>query len=204
MAGLPSGVVAVVRTDRTDHALTLARGLLRAGIPGVEITMTVPDATQVIAALAPEAGGRVGAGTVTEAWQVAQCVAAGATYIVAPNLDPEVLARCRELGVAAVPGTLTPSEMQAAVALGASAVKVFPVSAVGGTDYLRAVLEPLPHLRIVASGGIQTHQVGEYLAAGAWAVCLGRALFDEEAVRRGDVAAVADFAAAALSRLPGR
>lgn len=199
----PRGVVGVVRTDRADQAVTLGRGWLLAGVPGIEVTTTVPDAATVIAELAPDSAGRVGAGTVLTPDQAEMCVRAGAAYLVAPNLDPDVLARAAELCVPFVPGTLTPSEMVAAARAGAAAVKVFPVTAVGGLDYVRAVREPLPQLRIVASGGITVGEVSAYLHAGAYSVCLGKALTDQDAVERGDIGAVARYASGVLARCAG-
>jgi 2-dehydro-3-deoxyphosphogluconate aldolase/(4S)-4-hydroxy-2-oxoglutarate aldolase len=195
---LPSGVVGVIRTTDPDHALTLGRGLLAAGVPGVEITMTVPDAPAVIAELAPGSDGRVGAGTVRTPDEVDACVGAGAAYIVAPGLELPVLERARALGVPMVPGALTPTEMTTAVAAGAAGVKVFPVGAVGGPGYLKAILEPLRELRIVASGGIEVEQIEQYLAAGAYSVCLGKALVDAAAVERGDVDGVRRYAKSVL------
>jgi 2-dehydro-3-deoxyphosphogluconate aldolase/(4S)-4-hydroxy-2-oxoglutarate aldolase len=199
-AALPRGIVGVIRTPRPDHALTLARGWLRAGVPGVEITLTVPDAESVIAEVAGEGGTRVGAGTVLDPARVAGCVAAGASYVVAPDTSAEVIAEAVRLGVPAVPGAMTPTEMAAAVRLGATAVKLFPASLVGGAAFVRAVLEPMPHLSVVASGGVRVEQVRDYLEAGATAVCLGRELILPDAVERGDVDAVAEFAAGVLER----
>jgi 2-dehydro-3-deoxyphosphogluconate aldolase / (4S)-4-hydroxy-2-oxoglutarate aldolase len=200
VTALPRGVVAVIRTHSTAEALTLARGYLRAGVPGVEVTLTVPDAAAVIRAVAGSADGRVGAGTVLDPARVDEVVASGAAYVVAPDTNPAVLARAAALGVPAVPGTLTPTEMTAAVRQGAAGVKVFPVSGVGGAAYVRAVLEPLPFLRVVASGGITVEEVPAYLDAGAWAVCLGKELVDRAALAAGDVDGVAEKAAAVLAR----
>lgn len=197
---LPRGIVGVIRTSRTDHALTLARGWLLAGVPGVEVTLTVPDAESVLAAVAAEGGDRIGAGTVLDPTRVASCVAAGAAYIVAPDSSPEVIRQCLEHGVPAVPGTLTPTEMSAAMRMGASAVKVFPISGVGGPAFVRSVLEPMPTLRVVASGGITADQVPDYLDAGVWSVCLGREIVDPRAVDDGDVRGVAAYAARILGR----
>ncbi|GAA2008557.1 hypothetical protein JL107_15660 [Nakamurella flavida] len=195
---LPRGVVGVIRTTRPDHALTVARGWIRAGVPGVEITLTVPDAESVIAQVAAEGGARVGAGTVLDPARVASCVAAGAAYIVSPDTCAEVVAEAVRLGVPVVPGAMTPSEMSTAVRLGAAAVKVFPVAMLGGPAFLHAVLEPMPHLSVVASGGVRVEQVEDYLKAGAAAVCLSKELILADAVERGDVDGVAEFAASVL------
>ena len=196
----PRGIVGVVRTTRSDHARTLAHGWLRAGVPGVEVTTTVPDTASLIGSLASRYGVRVGVGTVLDPRTVETFVAAGAAYVLAPNTDLAVVAEARRLGVPAVPGALTPTEIAYAVRLGASAVKVFPVGALGGVAYLRSVLEPMPTLRLVASGGIAVEQVAEYLACGVHAVCLGRALIDPAALEAGDADGIAEHAARVLAR----
>lgn len=197
---VPEGVVGVIRTARTADALLLARGYLAAGVPGVEVTLSVPDAESVIRSVAPEGGDRVGVGTVRDPSAVARLVAAGAAYVVAPHFDPAVVDAARAAGVPAVPGVLTPTEMAAAVRAGAAAVKVFPISGVGGAGYVRSVLEPMPDLRVVASGGITAGEVGRYLDAGAVAVCLGRDLVDADALAAGDVDGIAAYAAQVLVR----
>jgi 2-dehydro-3-deoxyphosphogluconate aldolase/(4S)-4-hydroxy-2-oxoglutarate aldolase len=197
---IPGGLLAVVRTSSTEYALTITRGLLLAGAPAVEVTCTVPDAPSVIAAVAEEAFGRVGAGTVRTPEQATAAVRAGAAYLVAPNLNPAVVNRGIELGVPVIPGALTPTELTRAVDLGASAVKLFPIAAVGGIAYLTAILEPLPDIAIIASGGIDIDEVDDYLRAGAHAVCLGPALLDMAAVAAGDVAGVAEYAFRVLCR----
>jgi 2-dehydro-3-deoxyphosphogluconate aldolase/(4S)-4-hydroxy-2-oxoglutarate aldolase len=199
-AGLPRGIIGVIRTDSSERARVVAEGWMLAGVPGVEVTLTVPDAESVIAAVAATGMGRVGAGTVVDASRITGCVAAGAGYIVAPDLNAAVVAGARSAGVPVVPGALTPSEMTAAVRLGADAVKVFPVTAVGGVAYLRAVLEPLPFLTVVASGGVRVDEVAAYLDEGVHAVCLGKELVDLAAAQRGDVAAIAEHASRVLDR----
>lgn len=197
---LPAGVIGVIRTDNTERARVVAEGWLLAGVPGVEITLTVPDAESVIAVAARGSGGRVGAGTVLDPDQVAACVAAGAGYIVAPDLNAAVVAAAQAAQVPIAPGALTPSEMTTAARLGAAAVKVFPATPMGGADYLRAVLEPLPFLTVIASGGIRAEEVPAYLDVGVHAVCLGKELVDVAAAQRGDVAGVAEYAARVLDR----
>jgi 2-dehydro-3-deoxyphosphogluconate aldolase/(4S)-4-hydroxy-2-oxoglutarate aldolase len=88
-------------------------------------------------------------------------------------MDPELVAATVELGVSVMPSALTPTEMMRAMALGASAVKVFPVLAVGGISFVQAVLEPIPDARLVPSGEVTLAEVDDYLAAGAWAACIG-------------------------------
>jgi len=197
------GVVAVIRAPAAAIALTVARGLAGTDVAGIEVTMTVPDAPDVIATLVSEGVTRVGAGTVRTVGQLKQCVGAGAGFLVSPHLDPQLAAAAVESGIPVVPGALTPSEIAAAIGLGAAAVKVFPVSAVGGPAYLRAVLEPLPDARLVVSGEVLPPEVPGYLAAGAWAACVGGSLWRREDAERGDVEAVQRHAAQVLRTAAG-
>ena len=184
------GVIAVIRTASADAALTIGRGLAVTAVAGIEITMTVPGAPAVIATLIAEGVTRVGAGTVRTLAEVEACVEAGAEFLVSPHLDPALVKAGLSRGVDVVPGALTPSEIVHAMACGASAVKVFPVSAMGGVPYVRSVLEPLPDARIVVSGEVQPSEAGDYLAAGAMAACIGRALWLGADVDGGDVDSV--------------
>jgi len=217
-AAVPGGVIAVVRAATAEQARTIVRGLIRAAVPAIELTMTVPDAVALIGEFAgpgrePEAetvlgtqavlGTQtvLGAGTVLDAAGCAACAAAGARFIVSPVTDPAVLAEAHRWGVPYVGGALTPTEVLASMRAGSDAVKLFPVGAVGGLGYLRALREPLPDLRAVVSGGISAAEAGGYLAAGAHAVCLGGALIDREAAGRGDADAVAARARRVLDEI---
>lgn len=208
--GVPAGVIAVVRAGSAAEARTIVRGLARAAVPAIELTMTVPEAVAIIAELAGEVGALaaglgsqtvLGAGTVLDPADAAACAAAGARFLVSPVTDVAVLGEAHRCGIPYVGGALTPTEVLASMRAGADAVKLFPVGSVGGAGYLRALREPLPGLRAVVSGGIAAGEVGGYLAAGAHAVCLGGALIDREAARRGDVDEVAAWARAALDRI---
>ncbi len=192
------GVIAVLRTDSAQTALTLGRGFAQTTLAGIEVTMTVPGAVKVIAALVAEGVKRVGAGTVRTLAQLDACVQAGASFIVSPHLDPALVERCVRRGVPVVPGTMTPSEMVRAMELGAAAVKLFPVSAIGGHVTVKALLEPLPDARIVVSGEVTLPEAPAYFAAGAWGVCVGRSLWRPEIVAAGDESAVREYAQRAL------
>jgi 2-dehydro-3-deoxyphosphogluconate aldolase/(4S)-4-hydroxy-2-oxoglutarate aldolase len=197
---VPGGVIAVVRAGSTEECRTIVAGLGAAGVGAIEVTMTVPGAVGVIAELAPEDGPPIGAGTVLDAGTAVACAAAGARFLVSPVTDPASVAAAHEAGVVYVGGALTPTEVFAAVAAGVDAVKIFPIGVVGGARYLAALREPFPDLAAVVSGGIAAADVGTYFAAGAHAVCLGGALIDRAAAASGDIAAVADYARAALAR----
>ena len=202
MTALPT-LIAVVRADSAPECRTVVRGLRRAGVEAIEVTFTVPSAAELIAELAAEGGGLLGAGTVLDAAQCRAAIDAGARFVVSPVTDPAVLAEARRGGVACIGGALSPSEVWAAMSAGVDAVKVFPVSSLGGPSYLRALREPFPTLRAVVSGGVRPEDVAAYLEAGAQSVCMGGALIDRRAAAAGDVEAVARHAAAVLSRIGG-
>jgi len=195
------GVIAVLRTNSAADALTLGRALADTSVIAIEVTMTVPDAPAVIEQLIGEGIARVGAGTVRTIDQVKQLAKIGSNFIVSPHLDIEIVKAAVDLGIPTTPGCLTPSEMVQARQLGASSVKVFPINSVGGLDFVNYVLEPLPDLPLVVSGGVTPAQVNSYLAAGVVGVCLGGALWTPEIVSTGDVAAARDYAVKALAKI---
>jgi len=202
---VPSGVIAVVRAATAAEARAIVHGLVRAAVPAIELTLTVPEALAILAeaarAVPPGSGTVLGAGTVLDRRACEEAVAAGARFVVSPVTDPPVLEQAHRGGVPYVGGALTPTEVLASMRAGVDAVKLFPVGSVGGPAYLRALREPLPGLRAVVSGGIGAGEVRDYLAAGAHAVCLGGALIDRAAASRGDVEAIAARARQALAQI---
>lgn len=198
---MKSGVIAVIRTDDPEIALTLARGFNETSVDAIEVTMTVPNALQVIEKLLAEGVTRLGGGTVRTIEQVQRLQSMGAAFGVAPNLDEAILKEAVRLGLPFTPGTLTPSEMVRAQQLGATSLKVFPISAVGGIDFIHSVLEPLPDLALVVSGGVQPAEVRSYIDAGCVGVCMGGALWSQEIAMTHDVKAVYDYACASLERI---
>jgi len=132
-----------------------------------------------------------------------QTMIASASYDTVRSSDgsAEQNHEARRHHVPYIGGALTPTEVLAAMRADADAVKVFPVGPIGGASYLRALMEPLPGLRAVPSGGVAAGEVAGYFAAGGHAVCLGGALIDRQAARRSDVDAVAAHARIALDRI---
>ena len=198
---MKSGVIAVIRTDDPEIALTLARGFNATSVDAIEVTMTVPNALQVIEKLLAEGVTRLGGGTVRTIEQVQRLQSMGAAFGVAPNLDEAILKEAVRVGLPFTPGTLTPSEMVRAQQLGATSLKVFPISAVGGIEFIHSVLEPLPDLALVVSGGVQPAEVRSYINAGCVGVCMGGALWSQEIAMTHDVKAVYDYACASLERI---
>lgn len=199
-SAVPVGILPVIRSASAREALVIARGLIEAGVDGLEVTFTVPAAQDVIRELSTS-GIALGAGTVRTLEQCEAAAEAGAAFVVAPDLDPAVVQRAHELGMAAVPGALTPGEVGRCLAAGADAVKLFPVGSVGGAAYVRSLSEPFPGVHWVVSGGIAAHDVSDYRRAGVRTICMGGALIDRAAAAAGDSDGVARYAARVLSGL---
>jgi len=194
------GVVPVVRLPSLEQAVPLVRALLAGGITAIEPTMTSPGALDVLPVLLAEipafgAGQAVlGMGSVTSPEQAAAAIDAGAHFIVAPVLDLPTVAYCAARGVPVMPGALTPSEIQTAWQAGASVVKVFPAR-LFGPGYFKDVLAPLPHLRLMPTGGVDLSNVADFVRAGAVAVGVGSALVDKKLIDAGDWAEITRRAA---------
>jgi 2-dehydro-3-deoxyphosphogluconate aldolase / (4S)-4-hydroxy-2-oxoglutarate aldolase len=185
------GLVPVVRAPSATLARRAALAVFAGGIDVLEITMTVPGALDVLRELAAELGDRVvlGAGTVLDAETARACLAAGARFIVAPGLDLETVHTVLAAGAAVMPGVLTPSEVMAAWKAGVDMVKVFPCSAVGGAEYIRALKAPFPNVKLLPTGGVDSGTAAAYIRAGAAALGVGSALVDIKVLeRQGDEA----------------
>lgn len=181
-------VIAVARRVTRESAAPLADALSRAGIGVLEITIEDEAGIGALARL-EGSGIVVGAGTVTSLGQAAAAVDAGAVFLVSPHHDPVLTGWALDRGVPLIPGGLTPTEIHAAWAAGAPAVKVFPAS-VGGPELIAAIKAPFPDIELVPTGGITAANASAYLDAGALAVGVGGWLTDQP-----DLALVADRAA---------
>ncbi|MBI3963348.1 MAG: bifunctional 4-hydroxy-2-oxoglutarate aldolase/2-dehydro-3-deoxy-phosphogluconate aldolase [Deinococcus sp.] len=192
---LSQKVVAVVRLEKADSLLQAAQALSAGGVKVIEFTMTTPGALDIVATAARELGPEVllGAGTVLDPETARSAILAGAQFIVAPTLNPEVITLCHRYNVLVIPGALTPTEILAAWEAGADLVKVFPAAAVG-PRYLRDVLAPLPYLRLLPTGGVTLENVGDFLRAGAAAVGIGGNLVDPQLVSAGKFAVLTERA----------
>ncbi|HST83116.1 MAG TPA: bifunctional 4-hydroxy-2-oxoglutarate aldolase/2-dehydro-3-deoxy-phosphogluconate aldolase [Kineosporiaceae bacterium] len=189
-------LLAIVRGSDPDAALASLHVLADEGIDLVEVSLTTVDALSVIRRADTEMGGLIGlgAGTVLTAADAQAAVEAGAAYLVTPGISAGAREGIR-LGVPVLVGALTPSEVVAAVELGATAVKLFPVAQLGGPPYLRALRAPFPDVPFVPVGGVATEAVPAYLAAGAVAVGVGSPLIGD-AADGGDLRALAERARA--------
>lgn len=171
-------IIGVVRTASAAEALQQARALAAAGIGLVEITFTVPGAAGLVRQLLREmgdVGGRpwIGMGTVTNRARAREALAAGAEFLVSPNVDAAVAAEARGAETFLVMGALTPTEIVAAHEAGADLVKVYPLPPVGGPAYLSVVRQPLGDIPMLAAGGFGIDEIPAYRQAGASAFGIG-------------------------------
>jgi 2-dehydro-3-deoxyphosphogluconate aldolase/(4S)-4-hydroxy-2-oxoglutarate aldolase len=198
-------IVAILRAGDTARFVDAATALATAGIRLLEAALTTPGGPAAITAMRSSLGDDVlvGAGSVREPSDVDVAVDAGASYLVTPTVHPVVLERAAARGVPVICGALTPTEIDQAWRLGAAAVKVFPMSAVGGVEYLKAVRAPMPDVPLVPTGGVRLDDVAEYLAAGAIAVAAATPLLGDALSPEGDLSAMAarakEFVAAAAA-----
>jgi len=172
-----------VRVAAADLALFAAETVYAAGIPVVEITMTVPGGIDVISQLSRKHPDFiVGAGTVLDAETARQCLDAGARFLTSPGLVPEVLDYALKNDVVAIPGALTPSEVIVAWKAGADFVKIFPCAQMGGDRYIRALKIPLPQVPLIASGGVNQLTAANFIFAGASSLGIGSELMPKQAL----------------------
>ena len=176
-----SPLMGIVRFHEGGDVSGAVDALARGGIELLEITIDTPGALEAVERAAGN-GHTVGVGTVVSADQVDACAAAGAGFVVSPGLSVEVIARARELGLEPIPGVFTATEILAAMAAGATVMKLFPASP-GGPTYLRALLGPFPTAALVPTGGVRIDQIRAYLDAGAAVVALGGELVGRSAPR---------------------
>jgi 2-dehydro-3-deoxyphosphogluconate aldolase/(4S)-4-hydroxy-2-oxoglutarate aldolase len=192
---LDIGIIPSIRTSSADDARFAAETVAQAGIPIVEITMTVPGALEIIEHLAylmPTLA--VGAGTVLDVETARRCVDAGARFITSPGLDCDIVAFTLRKHVLAIPGALTPTEVTAAVHAQADLVKIFPCAQVGGASYIHALKAPFPDARLIAAGGVNQQTAADFITAGAAAVGVGAELIPRKAIHERDVRWITELA----------
>ena len=180
---LDSGIVAVVRAPDSDQLVHVARALADGGVDVVEITMSVPNALDVLRQVRQELGERLllGAGTVLDAETARAVLLAGAEFIVAPTLNLDVIRLCRRYGKLVMPGAFTPTEILTAWEAGADIVKVFPADVVGPA-FFKALRGPLPQIRLMPTGGVDLTTAADFLKAGACCLGIGGQLVEPKAV----------------------
>lgn len=177
-----SVLLPVLRADSAEEAMNITDAVFAGGIRSIEVTMTVPNAVQVISDLDEQFGGEmlIGAGTVLDAKTAKECFVAGAKFIVTPCLIPEVIEFCNEIEIPVLAGSFTPTEVYSAWQTGADVVKIFPAS-VGGASYLKALKGPLPQIEMMPTGGVTLETAESFLKAGAFALGVGGDLVNPNA-----------------------
>jgi 2-dehydro-3-deoxyphosphogluconate aldolase/(4S)-4-hydroxy-2-oxoglutarate aldolase len=191
------GLLAVIRGPDPELTSKMVDALIDGGICGIEITYTTPHAAEVVAALAQAHGDGIvlGMGTLLEPAQAQEALEAGARFLVSPHCDPLLAQAMAATDLPFMLGALTPTEVMTAHKLGSSVVKLFPGS-LGGPPYLKSLHAPFPHIRMMPTGGVSADNVGDWLAAGAFAVGAGSELCPTAWAKEGRFDAIRERAAA--------
>ncbi|RQG93617.1 bifunctional 4-hydroxy-2-oxoglutarate aldolase/2-dehydro-3-deoxy-phosphogluconate aldolase [Natrarchaeobius chitinivorans] len=192
-----SGVIAILRGIDEEQVGPVARAMYDAGVGAIEVTADGGRVRETLSAVDRELADTdavVGAGTVLDAPTAQAVVDAGASFVLAPDCNPEVIRCCNRHGVVSIPGVMTPTEAVTAMEAGANMLKLFPAATVG-PDHVGAVQGPLPDVDVVPTGGVSIETVSDFLEAGAVAVGVGSAIVDYEAVRAGDTRRIRETAA---------
>src|SRR5438093_5403841 len=192
---LDSGIVAVVRSPDSQQLVEAARALADGGVNVVEITMTVPDALDVVRAVRRALGDRLllGAGTILYPETGRAALLAGAEYLVAPTLNLDVIRLCARYDKLVMPGCFTPTEILTAWEAGADVVKVFPADVLGPA-FFEAMRGPLPQVRLMPTGGVDLTTAADFLKAGACCLGVGQQLVEMKALAARDFARLTDLA----------
>lgn len=192
---LDCGIVAVVRAPEGRQLAEVARALADGGVTVVEITMSVPNALDVLRQVRQALGDRVllGAGTVLDPETARAVLSAGAEYIVSPTLNFDVIRLCQRYDKLVMPGAFSPTEILAAWEAGADIVKVFPAEVVGPA-FFKALRGPLPQIRLMPTGGVDLTTAAGFLKAGACCLGVGSQLVDPQAVALGDFDRIRELA----------
>lgn len=193
---LDGGIVAIIRATSGDQLVNVARALYEGGIDVIEVTFTVPNVLEILAAVRKDLGKKIllGAGTVLDPETCRAALLAGAEFIVSPSLNLDVIKLCKRYGKLVMPGAFTPTEIVTAWEAGADIVKLFPADCVG-PNYLKALRGPLPQVRILPTGGVDLKTLPDFFKAGACAVGLGGQLVEKAAVESGNMTRIRDLAA---------
>jgi len=192
---LDSGIVAVVRSPDSQQLVEVARALADGGIHVVEITMTVPDALDVVRQVRRALGDRLllGAGTVLDPETARAALLAGAEFLVAPTVNHDVIRLCQRYDRLVMPGAFTPTEILSAWEAGADIIKVFPADVVGPA-FFKAMRGPLPQIRLMPTGGVDLSTAASFLQAGACCLGIGSQLVEPRAVAERNFDRICDLA----------
>jgi len=189
------GVVSIIRVKSAEEAVRIANAIKEGGADVIEVSVVTPGALDAILAISRKFGDDVltGVGTVLDPETARAAILAGAEFVIGPTLSKGVIEVCKRYSKISIPGAFTPTEILTAWELGADIVKVFP-AAVVGPRYFRDVLDPLPQVRLLPTGGVNLDNAGEFIKAGAVAVAVGGSLVDRKAVAEGRLEVITENA----------
>ena len=197
-----SGLVAIIRASGSDQLVDVVHALRAGGLTCIEVTMTTPNALEVVKA-AREATGdsaAIGVGTVLDAETARAAIMAGAQFVVAPITDEPTITMCKRYSVPILPGAMTPTEVVRAWQAGADFVKVFPTSTLGA-KYIKDLRGPLPQIKLVPTGGVNLDTIADFIGAGASALGVGSSLVTKKMLADGDFDAITNNAKAYMQRV---
>ena len=198
------GIVPVIRIDRVEDAVPLAKALCEGGLPCAEITFRTDAAEESIRRITQEIPDMlVGAGTVLTIDQLDKAIAAGAKFIVSPGLNPKIVQACIDRGILITPGCSNPSDIEAALELGLTTVKFFPAEASGGLNAIKAMAAPYVNVTFMPTGGINAKNINSYLAFDRIVACGGSWMVDPALVAAGDFAAITKLTREAVQTMLG-
>ncbi|KAE9595299.1 putative 2-dehydro-3-deoxy-phosphogluconate aldolase [Lupinus albus] len=182
-----SGVIACLRANSAELAFEAANAAIAGGISVLEIVISTPGVFEVLQQLVKEHPTiTLGVGTVLRIEDAKRAIKAGAKFMMSPAIIKDIMDYVQSDEILYIPGTMTPTEMFSAYEAGAKIVKVYPVSALGGSHYISTLKKPFPHISLVASQGITIDFVEEYILRGASSVVLSDAIFDKKAIAEND------------------
>lgn len=192
---IDTGVVAIMRASSSDQLLSAAEAILAGGVSAIEVTMTTPNAIEVIRQSIAKFGSQVlfGVGTVLDSETARAAILAGAQFVVCPTLNLGTIQICNRYSVPVMPGAYTPTEILTAWEAGADVVKVFPAS-VGGPDMIKALKGPLPHIKLAAVGGVNVETTADFFRAGVSVVGVGGELVNQKLLDARDFATITERA----------
>jgi 2-dehydro-3-deoxyphosphogluconate aldolase/(4S)-4-hydroxy-2-oxoglutarate aldolase len=197
-----TGVVAIIRAADSAQLIDVVNALREGGLTCIEVTMTTPNALEVISEARQACGdtAAIGVGSVLDAETARSAILAGAQFVVAPITDLPTIEMCKTYSVPVLPGAMTPTEVVRAWKAGADFVKVFPTSQLGA-GHIKDLKGPLPQIRLVPTGGVNLDTVADFIQAGAAAVGVGSSLVSKAILKDRDYVALKTAAARWLERI---
>ncbi len=193
---LETGIVAVIRAQSSEQLVEVVYALIKGGVKAIEVTMTTPNALDVIRQVSEDLKEEevvIGVGTVLDAETARAAILAGAEYVVSPTLNLDTIKMCKRYTAAVIPGAFSPTEILTAWEAGADIVKVFPATGLGAR-YFKDILGPLPQVRLSPTGGVSLDTVQDFIRAGACCVAVGGNMVSKKALAERDWQSISETA----------